>query len=400
MNTVPALGISASASLRQGQNHVPINDTRLSREERRAQLSLQAGDVFNPFNLFDGAMVPSEILRSPKLLPSEKLVFARLTQFAGMKGKAWPSVERLAQEIALSIPQTRRCVHSLEQQGLIRRLARSGRSNEFEFLWHSIYERPEQEGTPRSPVITRPHSPVIAVPQSPIFDPPQSSTIRPPQSPKIAPGRSPVIARRESFQSSSEEIQKKQHQKLRSSERNQKSRSTLDLIEDDQALERQPRDDPEQEFLLRIQERHGDLLNGNAILQCILGDLKSFCDLKPFLDFEEKLTTAPEKLRNPTGHYRRAVQKFYAMRSKKREWDHREQLRALEAKISAANVDKFIGKPSCPLDRCQGTGEVWDAAGLVQACECSTGQELSPRVLAAFQQMNSRLAQADRLKER
>jgi hypothetical protein len=73
-------------------------------------------------------------------------------QFAGGNGKAWPSVERIAEEIALSVPQTRRCVRALESKGFIRRVARSGRSNEFEFLWHASYEQHPQStdecGTP------------------------------------------------------------------------------------------------------------------------------------------------------------------------------------------------------------------------------------------------------------
>jgi hypothetical protein len=112
-----------------------------SRQERRSNLGLQVGEAFNPFSLFDGALVPSEILRNPGLLPSEKLVFARLLQFTGGNGRAWPSLERVAEEVVLSVPQPRRCVSSLESKGFIRRVARSGSSNEFEFLWHPIYDR-------------------------------------------------------------------------------------------------------------------------------------------------------------------------------------------------------------------------------------------------------------------
>ncbi len=150
VNTVTALSVSESFQHRQPRNAVSIDATGVSRQERRSSLVLCVGEVFNPFNLFDGAMIPSEILRHPDLLPSEKLVFARLLQFAGGKGRAWPSVERLAKEVALSVPQTRRCVGSLESKGLIRRVARSGRSNEFEFLWHQVYEQDIQG--PRSPV--------------------------------------------------------------------------------------------------------------------------------------------------------------------------------------------------------------------------------------------------------
>ena len=46
-----------------------------------------------------------------------------------------------AGEVALSVPQARRCVSSVESKSFIRRVARSGRSKEFEFLWHAIYQQ-------------------------------------------------------------------------------------------------------------------------------------------------------------------------------------------------------------------------------------------------------------------
>ena len=105
------------------------------------------------------------------------------------------------------------------------------------------------------------------------------------------------------------------------------------------------------------------------------------------LEFERKQTTAPHKLRNPAGHYRRAVQKFYETRAKRRDWDIREQMRALEAKIGRAH-DLAEGH-TCPLSRCNGTGEVYDSSGLVSACECPLGQQLSPKVLAFLEEMNA-----------
>lgn len=146
--------------------------TSTSRRERRCSLALSIGEAFNPFTLFDGALVPNEILRSYDLTPSEKLVFARLMQFAGGKGKAWPSVERIAAEVALSIPQARRCISALESKGLIRRVARSGRSNQFEFLWHTIYEQQLQ-----SSMIAVPRSRASALRQSPVIGSGQSSMI-------------------------------------------------------------------------------------------------------------------------------------------------------------------------------------------------------------------------------
>ena len=377
VNTVTAQSVSENREQHQLRSAVSIPSPGASRHERRSSLGLSIGDTFNPFSLFDGALVPTELLRSRDLNPSEKLVFGRLMQFAGGKGKAWPSIERLAGEVALSVPQARRCVSALEAKGLIRRVARSGRSNEFEFLWHTIYEQ-----GPQSPMIAVPRSSMVDLPQSSVIGSGQSSTIAGGQSPKIEPGRSCVIARRESIESSSSE--KIQFEKNQASlERSSPSKP----IDDDCLHRRGELDDPEQEFLLRLQERHGSSVDRHAILQCAIGDLKSYSDLKPFLEFERKQTTAPHKLTNPAGHYRRAVQKFYETRAKRREWDMREQMRALEAKIGMAHEP--VKRSTCAFSKCNGTGEVYDSAGTISPCECPLGQALSPKVLALFDQMNA-----------
>jgi len=355
VNTVTAPSVSERLEIFQPGNGTFDSGVGVSRQERRSSLALKAGEVFNPFQLFDGAIVPSEILRSPDLLPSEKLVFARLLQFAGGKRRAWPSLQRLAEEVALSVPQTRRCIGALEGKRLIRRVARSGRSNEFEFLWHAIYE---QKNGPRSSMSGVPQSPVSA----------------PPQSPRIGPGRSSVIARRESIESSSSETVSKQP-------------GARKPIDDDVLHRRRELEDPEQEFLLRLNERHAGLVDAHAILQCVLSDLKSHSDLKLFLDFERKQTTAPEKLTNPPGHYRRVVTKFYAFRSKCRDWEMREQMRALEAKLRGS-ADRERTR-SCSFGKCNGTGECWNEEGRVSACEREIGRGLPAKVLAAFEQMNA-----------
>ncbi|MGI9069813.1 MAG: helix-turn-helix domain-containing protein [Bryobacteraceae bacterium] len=378
--TVTAPSVSESAGKHQQRNAQIVSGSGMSRQERRSSLGLRVGDAFNPFCLFDGALVPSEILRSPDILPSEKLVFARLMQFAGGKGKAWPSIERIAEEVALSVPQARRCVSSLQSKGFIRRLARSGRSNEFEFLWHAMYEQ-----EPRSPVIAVPRSPASDLPQSCVIGPGHSGMIAGEQSPKIGPGRSSVTARRESIESSSsQEIQFEKNQRRNGRE----PLPSKNLIDDDFAHRRGELDEPEQEFLLRLQERDGESVDRHAILQSIAGDLKSYSDLKAFLDFEQKQTTAPHKLKNPAGHYRCTVGKFYEARAKRRDWDIRSEMKALEAKISGS-TGALKDSRTCSLGHCNGTGECWDERGLVAPCACEIGQQLPAKVLAAFEQMNA-----------
>lgn len=206
----------------------------------------------------------------------------------------------------------------------------------------------------------------------------QSSMIGEGQSQKIGPGRSSAIARRESVESSSsEKIQFEKNQRCKLADR-----EIFDF-----AHRRKELDDPEEEFLLRLQERHGESVDRHAILHCVVGDLKSYSDLKPFLQFEQKQTTAPEKLKNPAGHYRRAVGKFYESRAKRRDWDIRSQMRVLEATIGQAK-DPANEPKTCALSLCNGTGERWDDSGFVSACKCQIGQDLPPKVLVAFEEMN------------
>ena len=309
-----------------------------------------------------------------------------MTQFAGANGRAWPSVERLSGEVSLSIPQTRRCVRSLEEKGFIRRVTRSGRSNAFEFLWHGVYE---QSGTrPRLPTITHPRSPEITRPRS--------SVIAPAESPRIASERSSVIARRESVESSSiEKIQRKESQvkpktQAATWEPVGNLCRSLFLDEDDtrRTVDREPLANPDEEFLQRLRDRHGNSINPEAILQSVLETLEwQATDLKEFLDFDARQTTAPNKLTNPPGHYRRTAEKFRLARAKRREIDLRERQRALENSLQ--NRRDQLPKPTCSLSSCDGNGEFWSESGLVSACQCEAGKNLSPAVLDLFEKLNS-----------
>lgn len=183
--------------------------------------------------------------------------------------------------------------------------------------------------------------------------------------------------------SSSEKIQFEKNQR-ENSEESLPSKKWID----DLAHRRKELDDPEQEFLLRLQERHGESVDRHAILHCIAGDLKSYSHFKAFLDFEQKQTTAPHKLKNPAGHYRCTVGKFYEARAKRRDWDIRSQMKALEAKISGS-TGALKDSRTCSIGQCNGTGECWDERGLVAPCTCEIGQQLPAKVLAAFEQMNA-----------
>lgn len=106
------------------------------------------GQTFNPYRVFVGAFIPNCIMRLPvKILGStEKLIYARLSQYAGQNGRCFPKQETLAEEVGLSIPVIQVGLRKLESEGFIRRVAATGherlmhKPNEYEFLWHEVFE--------------------------------------------------------------------------------------------------------------------------------------------------------------------------------------------------------------------------------------------------------------------
>lgn len=107
---------------------------------------LKTGDVFNPFKLFVGLFIPNALARYGGVSSSAKLVWGRLSQFAGENGACFPSQKTLAKEIGVGERQVRRLLLELEQQKFIayNRPQGKGRLNhltcEYVFLWHEIFQ--------------------------------------------------------------------------------------------------------------------------------------------------------------------------------------------------------------------------------------------------------------------
>jgi hypothetical protein len=109
-----------------------------------AKVSLQVGQPFNPFGLFNGIFIPDALSRATGVSPGAKIAYGRLTRYAGSDGNCYPSVPTLAIEIGSSVRQTQRYLTELESVELLRRTARMGgsgqTSNSYVFLWHSLLE--------------------------------------------------------------------------------------------------------------------------------------------------------------------------------------------------------------------------------------------------------------------
>lgn len=92
----------------------------------------------NPYMLFLGAFVPNWLLRRPEVSQGAKLTYARLCQYAGKDGEAFPAQETLALEIGgISARHVRRYLKELCDMELLEAVRRGlGQSNSYYFLHH------------------------------------------------------------------------------------------------------------------------------------------------------------------------------------------------------------------------------------------------------------------------
>ncbi len=95
----------------------------------------------NPYRLFVGSFIPNWLLRCNDISAEAKLVYARLCQFAGKEGQAWPSVATLAEECGINERTMERYLSELKRFGLIEAVRRGlGLTNAYRFLWHPLME--------------------------------------------------------------------------------------------------------------------------------------------------------------------------------------------------------------------------------------------------------------------
>ncbi len=106
---------------------------------------MKSGEVFNPWNLFCGLFVPNVLARFPDLSPGAKMLYGRLSQFAGKDGLCFPSQDTLAYELGIGRRQVIRLLKELENLKFIQVHKPNGlqklkhSTNRYAFLWHDIF---------------------------------------------------------------------------------------------------------------------------------------------------------------------------------------------------------------------------------------------------------------------
>jgi DNA-binding transcriptional MocR family regulator len=107
--------------------------------------ALIPGEEFNPYRLFYGSYIPNALLRYKDISSTAKLCYARLVQYAGKDGKAFPSQKKLAEEIGVSRRQVNTVLKQLEADGFIKRDVPEGndkwthKTTNYIFLFHPVF---------------------------------------------------------------------------------------------------------------------------------------------------------------------------------------------------------------------------------------------------------------------
>jgi len=90
------------------------------------------------------ATLPSEILETPKLTPSEKLLWCKLFQHQGKNEFSWPSLTTLATSTALSLASVKNSLRRLEKLGFLERQRPSSKrgnaSTRYRLLCHEVFQ--------------------------------------------------------------------------------------------------------------------------------------------------------------------------------------------------------------------------------------------------------------------
>jgi hypothetical protein len=263
-----------------------------------------AGRSFNPWHEACGFYPQDEVGRHRRIVnlagvqtvvtDGQKRLYERLVRFAGKNGSCYPSQQTLALELGKSDRQVRNDIAALLALGLIRTIPRNHRrSNTYEFLWHPIFS---ERKSASSQLLNDPS--VGRNPSSAQLHTLNGRVGRLSGNPRAIEGKdasSNIISGNRIEKSSGAS-----HLQNLSRESHEGSIQSHSVDDDDLAEIH----NPEFTFRLRMNARHGGGFDVERLLKLIKRDLNGTA-LTEFLRLDERVTTAPQSLRNPAGHYRK-----------------------------------------------------------------------------------------------
>ena len=100
-------------------------------------------EFFNPYKSFVGSFIPNCLMECTEISSTAKLAYARLAQYAGEDGEAYPAQKTLAVKIGVSERQINRVLEDLEEKGFIKRIPPVGKekiahkSTRYKFVLHN-----------------------------------------------------------------------------------------------------------------------------------------------------------------------------------------------------------------------------------------------------------------------
>jgi hypothetical protein len=138
---------------------------------RRIPMIESGTKPINPWKLFNGAFIPNWLLARSELSLGAKVVYARLSQFAGEGGVAYPRIAVLAAAIGMSRGATDKYLRELVNLKLIMREARRSpcgdtECNNYYFLTHKWMGLDEKVRSPLPPPAEAPVPPPKEAPTS------------------------------------------------------------------------------------------------------------------------------------------------------------------------------------------------------------------------------------------
>ncbi|MCE5200545.1 helix-turn-helix domain-containing protein [bacterium] len=90
--------------------------------------------------MFVGLFIPAGLASYPKLTGNSKLVWGQLASYAGDRGIAWPSYEKLAKDCGISRRSIQACLVELQERAFIICVGIKDRRKMWGFLWHPCLE--------------------------------------------------------------------------------------------------------------------------------------------------------------------------------------------------------------------------------------------------------------------
>jgi len=97
---------------------------------------MNIGDIFSPYKIFNGSLVPNWIMRRKEISSTSKLLYGRLSQYSGKSGNCFPSRKSLSKELGVSIIRIDRAIKQLKECGLIKTKQRGlSKSSRYFFMW-------------------------------------------------------------------------------------------------------------------------------------------------------------------------------------------------------------------------------------------------------------------------